>query len=302
MPITVISNLESIPQNLLGGVIAIGNFDGVHLAHQQLLKSAIHIAKTLNTFSAVFTFDPHPREFFSKAPIAFLTTFDEKVAILEEMGIEVVYKIPFDENFAKMEAHEFADLLFLATKAVHILCGYNFRFGHNRVGDPSLLNEKAAFYGASCSIINSLAINSKLVSSSYIKTLLHRGCTVRAATVLGRPYSMEAVLLKKENTTLKAIINANYSPLLAGSYCARVTLKNKQEFWGVVEIAEYGATMKNCLINVYMSDNCSLEENDSFRIELYDLLHPMLRDDPIKEQQRQRREDLQSVIYLKRFI
>lgn len=296
MPITIVSDLKNIPKELYGGVIAIGNFDGVHSAHQELLKSAILLAKDLKTFPAVLTFDPHPREFFSKEPVTLLTTFEDKIAILEDMGIEVVYKVSFDENLAKMGAEEFCDLLFAATKAVHVLCGYNFHFGRNRLGDPSLLSEKAKLHGASCSIINSIAINGKLVSSSYIKTLLHKGCTMRAAKALGRPYSMEVLFQMG-----KFIVKESYYPLMPGSYCARLIFKD-EEVWAVVSIADFVESMKDCELTIFMDSSFrGSDEEGRGKIEFYDLLHPMPLSMTETQREWQRKNDLQSVFYLKRY-
>jgi riboflavin kinase/FMN adenylyltransferase len=122
-------------------VVAIGNFDGVHLGHQQLLALVIDQAKNLNVPSGLLTFTPHPREFFkqSETPLL-LTTRKEKLEILSNLGLDFVWEIAFDENLFQLEPKEFFDKYIVSgVNAKSIFVGHDFSFGKNKSGNIETL-------------------------------------------------------------------------------------------------------------------------------------------------------------------
>jgi len=168
--------------------LAIGNFDGVHLGHQALLKRLIAIAQLQHLKSVVMTFEPHPREFFTpdQAPTR-LTSLREKLELFAEAGVEQVYVCQFNNRFAKITAEAFMQTIMRdALNARSVLVGQDFRFGAGRKGTV------ADFEAAGFNLVNlpNVEHNGQRVSSTAVREALAKGDLVMATTLLGRPYSI----------------------------------------------------------------------------------------------------------------
>ncbi len=126
---------------LEGCVVVIGNFDGVHKGHQVLLKTAQDIAHESGVPLAVLTFEPHPRTLFRpEDPVKRLTPPDVKAWRMKEFGVDVLFSIPFDWDFASQSAESFIqDILIDGLNVSHVVVGYDFRFGQMRKGDPAMI-------------------------------------------------------------------------------------------------------------------------------------------------------------------
>lgn len=168
--------------------LAIGNFDGIHLGHQALLKRLIETARARGLRSAVMTFEPHPREFFTptQAP-ARLTSLREKLELFAEAGVEYAYVCPFNKRFAAVTAEAFMQrILRDAMKAQAILVGEDFRFGAGRGGSAM------DFAEAGFELINlpHVLFDGKRISSTAVREALAQGDLGHAAKLLGRTYSI----------------------------------------------------------------------------------------------------------------
>jgi riboflavin kinase / FMN adenylyltransferase len=168
--------------------LAIGNFDGMHLGHQALLKKLNETAKALNLTSAVMTFEPHPREFFAPetAP-ARLSSLREKLEHFAEAGVETTYVCRFNRRLAKLTPQEFMqNILRDSLNAQAILVGDDFRFGAMRAG--SILD----FLEAKFNLISlpQVDLDGARVSSTRVRSALATGALHEASVLLGRPYSM----------------------------------------------------------------------------------------------------------------
>ena len=183
-----------IPQSLQQPcALAIGNFDGMHLGHQALLKKLTENANVLELTSAVMTFEPHPREFFTpeSAPPR-LCSLREKLEHFAEAGVEKVYVCRFNRRFAKVTAEEFMQTILRdSLNAQAILVGDDFRFGAMRTGSI------ADFIHAKFNLISLPQVNlawgdaeSARVSSTRVRNALAAGCLNEAASLLNRPYSI----------------------------------------------------------------------------------------------------------------
>lgn len=167
--------------------LAIGNFDGMHLGHQALLQQLVVTARTQDLKSAVMTFEPHPREFFTphQAPSR-LTSLREKLELFAEAGVEYVYVCHFNQRFAKITAEAFMqDILRNALNARAILVGKDFRFGAGRKGVV------ADFQAAEFQLVSlpDVLHNGNRVSSTAVREALASGRLDEAAALLGRSYS-----------------------------------------------------------------------------------------------------------------
>ncbi|PKO50371.1 MAG: bifunctional riboflavin kinase/FAD synthetase [Betaproteobacteria bacterium HGW-Betaproteobacteria-20] len=168
--------------------LAIGNFDGMHLGHQALLARLTESAKSLNLTSAVMTFEPHPREFFTpeSAP-ARLSSLREKLEHFKEAGVEQAYVCRFNRRFAKVTPQEFMQIILRdALNAQAILVGEDFRFGALRAGSTLDFLE-AKFNLVSLPQVN---LNGERVSSTRVRNALAAGHLQEAASLLKRPYSI----------------------------------------------------------------------------------------------------------------
>lgn len=181
--------LRHIPATLQAPcVLAIGNFDGIHLGHQALLQKLIQTSKELGLSSAVMTFEPHPRELFApdKAPSR-LCSLREKLEYFSKAGVERVYVCAFNRRFAKVSAGEFMQrILRQSLNAQAILVGEDFRFGAQRVGTTQDIVQ-AGFNLIKLPQVN---LGNDRVSSTRVRSALASGQLDEAAMLLGRPYSI----------------------------------------------------------------------------------------------------------------
>ncbi|MES2012417.1 MAG: bifunctional riboflavin kinase/FAD synthetase [Pseudomonadota bacterium] len=173
--------------------LAIGNFDGMHLGHQALLSKLTQTAKTLNLSSAVMTFEPHPREFFTpeSAP-ARLCSLREKLEHFAETGVERVYLCHFNKRFAKVTAEAFMqNILRDALNAQAILVGEDFRFGAKRAGSTQdFVDAKFNLVSLPQVDLATADLKAERVSSTRVRLALATGDLKHAAALLGRPYSV----------------------------------------------------------------------------------------------------------------
>lgn len=173
--------------------LAIGNFDGVHLGHQALFQRLIATAQAQGLQSAVMTFEPHPREFFTpdKAP-ARLTSLREKLEYFAEAGIAQVYVCHFNQRFAKQTKDDFLhEVLREALNVQSVLVGEDFRFGAGRTGSVADIAEA----GLDLVSLPEIRLFDQRVSSTLVRSALAQGKLDQAAALLGRPYSISGKVI-----------------------------------------------------------------------------------------------------------
>ena len=184
---------RTIPPQATGArVLAIGNFDGVHLGHRALLERLVAEARRRGLPPAVMTFEPHPRELFApeQAP-ARLTSLREKLALLEGCGVEEVFLLHFSRKLAGLTAEEFIERVLVRGLAVrHLIIGYDFRFGKGRAGDFGMLQAAGQMHGFGVEAMHTIEINGERVSSSAVRDALGVCDLEHAARLLGRPYNI----------------------------------------------------------------------------------------------------------------
>ncbi len=195
----LVQDISELPTECRGAVVAIGNFDGVHLGHRAVLAQAADIARTKGCPLGALVFEPHPREFFQpEAPRFRLTPLREKARLLAAVGIDLLYVERFDAELATRPAQDFVTRILVKGLGVtHIVVGYDFRFGKNREGDVSFLvreGEKAGFGVSITSAVNASS-SGEAYSSSLIREHLRDGRPRRAAELLGRWWCIEGPVL-----------------------------------------------------------------------------------------------------------
>ena len=189
---------EPLPEHLRGGVIAIGNFDGVHRGHQAVLQRALEIAGTRGIPALVLTFEPHPRTVFRpENPVFRLTPAPLKARILEGMGFSAVIEYPFDRSFSEMSAHDFIGAVLMDwLHASEVVTGFDFHFGKGREGGPAFLMAAGEGNGFGVTLVDAFRDeNASVISSSFIRKLLGEGAVAEAAGQLGYRYTVEAEII-----------------------------------------------------------------------------------------------------------
>ena len=172
-------------------IAALGVFDGVHTGHQALLKEAVRLGKSLGKPVCAITFHPHPKSFLmgSDAAPRLLTSTDEKRELLSDLGIDLYWQIPFTRELAETEPLEFVRKYLVETlRARHIVCGFDYTFGHKGRGRPADLVSWGSLYGFEVSVIPPHLSGGEVVSSTRIRRGLESGNIQEAWDCLGRPY------------------------------------------------------------------------------------------------------------------
>jgi len=174
MKVTYLPDIEARPRR-----VAVGVFDGVHLGHREVIGGS----------DTVLTFEPHPLSVIQPAAAPrLLTRLDVKADLVEELGVEEMVVIPFDDAFAQRSAEDFVSgVLVDALQATRVSVGRNFRFGHKARGDAALLAADERFEARVCDLVE---VEGETVSSSHIRGLLAAGEVEHAIAFLGRPFQV----------------------------------------------------------------------------------------------------------------
>jgi riboflavin kinase/FMN adenylyltransferase len=180
MRITKLRDAEPRPRR-----IAVGEFDGVHLGHREVIRGS----------DTVLTFEPHPlRVVRPEAAPKLLTSLDVKAELIEQLGVDELVGIPFDEAFAHQSPHQFIDhVLVDRLRATHVSVGENFRFGHRAAGDTALLAADGRF---ELRVVPLLEVDGEIVSSSHIRALVLAGEMELATRFLGAPFQLRGEVVE----------------------------------------------------------------------------------------------------------
>ena len=193
-----IAGNEQLPAHLRGGVVAIGNFDGVHRGHQAVLGRALEEAGKRGVPALVLTFEPHPRKFFRpQVPLFVLTPPAMKARLLEELGFSAVVEQAFTEQFAAQSAEDFvAGILQENLGISHAVTGFNFHFGKDRQGGPAYLMNAGERHGFGVTLVDAFRDEgAQVISSSRIRELLAAGDVSQAAGLLGYRFTVQSEVI-----------------------------------------------------------------------------------------------------------
>ena len=185
----VFESLDDI-RNIDETVVALGNFDGVHKGHQQIIARTVRSAKAVGLASAVFTFSNHPRTILGKGdPVKNILYAEEKIRIIEEMGIDYLFNIPFTREILSMPPEQFIkDILVDRLRIREAYCGFNYSFGYKASGTPEVLMHEGLVHGFGLHVQEPYKIDDIIVSSTYIRQLITEGRMEEATKFMGRMY------------------------------------------------------------------------------------------------------------------
>jgi riboflavin kinase/FMN adenylyltransferase len=226
----IINGLHNLRSWHRGCVLTIGNFDGVHRGHRQLIDALCEKAKAMGVPSMLMTFEPQPREFFAGTKLpARLTRFREKVYLLDQTPLDRLLCLPFNERTANIEAGWFAkDFVVDQVGAKHLVIGDDFRFGRGREGDFALFERYGQIHGYSVSAMSTLLQGEARISSTLIRETLAAGDFTAAANLLGHEYFIMGRVVygrqlgRQLNVPTANIRLQRYRAALEGVYCVTV--------------------------------------------------------------------------------
>lgn len=188
----VFRTLEEVPAPLGATVLSIGNFDGVHRAHQHVLREVVHRARELNALAVAMTFEPHPVRILrpDTAP-KLITPLPQKLELLRQTGLDAVLVLPFSRDVSLMKPRDFAEqILKNRLRAREIHEGFNFHFGHKAEGNVERLAEFGCEFGFDVKVYPEMTFRGHSVSSSTVRKLLDAGNVSQARALLGRPLAI----------------------------------------------------------------------------------------------------------------
>jgi riboflavin kinase/FMN adenylyltransferase len=224
-------------------VVAIGNFDGVHLGHRELLRCCCESAGEGDSV-VLLTFEPLPQAWFrpDSAP-ARLTSVHQKLKLVEDLGVDLVWSMRFNQQFADMAAHDFVHSVLVEDLGARVvIVGEDFRFGKDRQGDVALLRQLGAEYGFETRVVPAVVRQGQRVSSTAIRTALAEGKLDLAKVLLGRAFRMEGEVAhgaklgrKLGYPTANIRLEAEPCPL-QGVFAVRARVEGEQWRGGVVSL------------------------------------------------------------------
>lgn len=282
----LIRGLHNISARHQGCVATIGNFDGVHLGHQQVLQQVKAAAEQWRVPSLAITFEPQPREFFmpDNAP-ARLTPFRDKMQGLARTGLDAVLCLPFNEALRQLPALAFIDRILLqGLRVKHFVVGDDFRFGCDRAGDFNLLKRVGQARGFDVVNTQTFAVQSERVSSSRIRALLADADLATAEVLLGRPYRLSGRVVKGQQLGRQlGVPTANFSlkgkrPALQGVFAVKVYGMDDKPWPGVANIGmRPSVSGRQPVLEVHLFDYAGNLYGQHLEVEFCHFLRPEQR-------------------------
>lgn len=220
--------------------LTMGEFDGVHIAHQKLFENTLDIAKKEDTLSVVLTFDPHPDELL-KTDVLYESIFslDEKIIAISEYGFDYLLIVNFTKDLAKMPHEEFAEKYLKPLNIKNLIVGYDFKYGHKGLGNYQTIKEEGI---ENVIITDEVLYQNKTISSTYIKSLLKNGDIENANYLLGKLFKISGIVVygkqigsKIKVPTANLKLGNNYPSIKEGVY-AVYCLVNNQKYQGIMNI------------------------------------------------------------------
>ena len=252
----------NISENHKKSIILIGNFDGVHLGHQKLFSLANRYKKKFRLNIGVVTFEPMPKMYFNKKNKNFrLSNINKKNKILKYLGVDFLITKKFDKNFSKIKSEFFIkEILSKKLKAKYIFVSNNFKFGNKREGDVKQLIKNEKIYNYQIVKPQPLILGNKIISSTYIRSLLAEGNLKKANKALTRNWSIEGIVEKGRQQGKKIgfptcnIDIKDYVIPMLGVYAVTVYKKNSKKPLKAIANLGYRPTFnqKKILLEVHI--------------------------------------------------
>ncbi len=250
MSLRIVHGWKGLAESDRGAAVALGNFDGVHLGHREVIAGAVEAGKRLGAPVGVISFDPHPRRLFHPDEPAFrLMTTEQQARVLETMGVDRFYVLPFDFEMANFSDRDFAlKVLHEGLGVRHVAVGFDISFGKGRTGSPALMKAYGEEMGFTVSVAEAVGEGAEKYSSTGVREALREGRPQDAAAILGQPFAIEGVVRRGQQLgrTLgfptANVFMADYVVPKLGVYATRTRLPGGRVVPGVANIGNNPTT------------------------------------------------------------
>lgn len=271
MRMKIYYSLDEI-KNMDATVIALGNFDGVHLGHQEIIRRTVESAGAAGLKSAVFTFSNHTSTVLPNVkPVKNILYEEDKARIIGEMGIDYMIDIPFTEDILKMSPDRFIkEILMDRLNIREAYCGFNYSFGYKAQGTPSVLMEKGLEHGFGIHVQEPFTIDGKVVSSTWIRELISKGEMEESERLMGRRYVIAGQVIEGNRLgrtigfpTCNLVVDETMITPPNGVYISMCTCKGKR-YRSVTNVGNkptIGEYVKNIETHIFDFDEDVYGEN-----------------------------------------
>lgn len=231
VPVRIFRGLHEVPADFGPSALTIGNFDGVHDGHRELMRRTARLACEGGFKPSVLTFNPHPAKIVapSRAP-RLITSFERRAELMAEAGIAQILILPFTAAVAQWSPEDFVERLLVAKLGAKVVVvGEDFHFGHKQAGDRSTLERLGALHGFRVELVAPISVRGERASSSLIREMAGAGRIARAARLMGRPFELQGEVVSGHGIGAKQIVpTLNLQPdsevlPAAGVYVTRTT-------------------------------------------------------------------------------
>lgn len=309
MTLKTVNAWKDLPPEERGASVALGNFDGVHRGHQQVIAQAAKAALAGKTPLGVITFDPHPRRLFRPTEPAFkLMTHPQQARALGGLGVDLLYLLPFDFEMASFGDREFVEKVLVEGLGVkHVAVGFDISFGRGRTGSPELMKAYGAEYGFTVSVAEPVASRKgEKFSSTAVRDALRDGRPEQAARILGRPFAIEGVVRRGQQLgrqlgfpTANVEVEDYVVPKL-GVYATRTRLPDGREVPGVANLGNNPTTgIVETRLETWLFDFDEDLYGQIIETDLIAFLRPELKFDSLElmiQQIRQDEQDARAIV------
>ena len=254
----IINNLQNLENLDSRSVVTIGNFDGIHAGHRELINEALALANENNMNPVVLTFDPLPEEFFERKGFFKLMLITDKLDYFRKAGIKTVIKIPFTKKFSETSAPTFIqEILINKLQTKYLIVGEDFKFGRNREGNYNTLSNEKKFQ---TNIVSVIKDSDKKISSSMIRELIVAGDIEKANGYLINEFAMDGFIVHGEKMGRKlgyptANIEICKSLPINGIFLVKVVIENTKVKFGLASIGNKPTfSGKKDLLEVFIFD------------------------------------------------
>jgi len=288
----IFSYLADAEEIIKSSVVALGNFDGVHKGHQELIKTAVELARQKNISSVVFTFANHPLNVLKgETVVKNIMDLNEKARVMEDLGVDYMVNIQFNNTIMKSEPEFFVKRFLLKNLNMkHAVCGFNYTFGYKAMGNSNMLTKLGEELGFGVTVIPELQISGQTVSSTRIRKLISEGKMKEYLDCTGRFYIIEGKVVEGEKNgrkmgfpTANLSLSDEYALPLNGVYVTK-TYVNNIEFKSVTNVGvkpTIGAFKKNAETHIFGYEG-DLYGQD-LKVEFIDMLRPEKKFDNMED-------------------
>ncbi len=285
-----------------GAVVALGFFDGVHIAHQEIISGAVSFAKENGLSPIVLTFDKSPLEILCPDKVSYLTSADRKKRLIEKLGARAEF-LPLSKELLSMSPEEFVkEILVDKYKIAYAVCGYNYRFGKNGIGDTDTLTQLGEKYDFSVCVCDKVSAFGEDVSSSRIRELLADGNIALANKLLGHNFSVKGKVCEGKHLgktlgfpTANVFFPENSATPLCGVYRTTVTV-NGIKFPAITNVGINptvgGEKMRS---ETYIPDFSEDIYGEEIKIEFVDFIRKETKFESVELLKKQIQEDVNSI-------